>query len=75
MIITINNHSIIHISRDLCHIANMKLLDTYIPNKNFPWVTLEYAKKWLSNKFLFEQKYDYHLIVNEFMETINKSEN
>lgn len=74
MNITINSHSIIHISRDLCHIANMKLLDTNIPDKNFPWITLEYTKKWLHNKFLFEQKYDYHLLVNEFIKNI-KSEN
>lgn len=52
MIITINDYSIIHIAHDLCHIA--------IPDKNFQLVTLEYTKKWLSNKFPFEQKYDYH---------------
>ena len=75
MIVTINDYSIIHIARDLCHVANMKLLDTHIPDKNFPWVTLEYTKNWLGNKFVTEQKCDYYSLVNEFMKTINKGGN
>lgn len=78
MVITLNNFSIHHIASELSRVANMKLLDKYLPDENFPWVTIEYTKSYLLNMFVLlsnnstiEQTYDYHLLLDEFMRTLN----
>jgi hypothetical protein len=78
MVITLNTFSIHHISLELSRVANMKLLDKYLPDEKFPWVTTEYTKSYLLNKFILlsnnptiEQTYDYHLLLDEFMRTLN----
>lgn len=71
MIITLNEISLPHIAKDLTYQANIKLLDTYILSSDFPWIFDDVCKNWLTENFVFNETYEYNVLVTQFIRMLN----